>query len=372
MARAYAISDPTKGHNPEYVDGLRVAVATALDYGFAGVECGDEQPSSPPVGLLAQARLAARNGVPISTVLLRYFAGYTLLMDFFLQEVERDPDNLADYAVLVRVMRNQLTRFDQLVRLVVSEYTRDAKLRSNSVEQRRYECARRLIAGETHETSDLSYDFGLCHIAVVARGAGSIGAIRQLASTTGQRLLLVKRNDGTVWAWFGGRRRSDPPEIEHRIASIWPENACLAIGEPGTGLKGWRLSHLQAQAALPIALREPGAPIRYGKVALLASMLKDDLLLRSLRELYVAPLQNGRGDGKTAQETLQAYFASERKVASAAHALGVSRQTMENRLKAIERSLGIPLSAYATDLEVALRLNDVAMTDPAAPEWSAN
>jgi hypothetical protein len=55
------------------------------------------------------------------------------------------------------------------------------------------------------------------------------------------------------------------------------------MGEPARGIDGWRLSHRQAKAALPTALRAPEAFVRYGDVALLAATLADDLLATSLR-----------------------------------------------------------------------------------------
>src|SRR5665213_761206 len=65
------------------------------------------------------------------------------------------------------------------------------------------------------------------------------------------------------------------------------KDAAFAVGEPGAGVDGWRLTHRQAQAALLVALRRPGGPrlTRYVDVALLASALRDDVLTSSLRDL---------------------------------------------------------------------------------------
>ena len=52
-----------------------------------------------PVALLAQARLAARVGVSLDAVLRRYFAGYTLLGDFLIEEARAlglPPEQLSD------------------------------------------------------------------------------------------------------------------------------------------------------------------------------------------------------------------------------------------------------------------------------------
>ncbi|HWC47817.1 MAG TPA: helix-turn-helix domain-containing protein, partial [Solirubrobacterales bacterium] len=91
-------------------------------------------------------------------------------------------------------------------------------------------------------------------------------------------------------------------------------------------------------------------------VAVLASLLRDDLGATSLRQLYLEPLESMRDGGKAARETLRAYFATQRNVSSTAAALGVDRRTVTNRLRAVEELFGRPLADFATDLEMALRL----------------
>ena len=119
----------------------------------------------------------------------------------------------------------------------------------------------------------------------------------------------------------------------------------MTVGEPAEGLAGWRLSHRQAKAALPIAerARRAGRPLRGRRP--LASVLRDDLVAASLRQLYLEPLEATRDGGSVARETLRAYFAAERNVSSTAAALGVDRRTVTNRIRAIEDLFGRPLGA---------------------------
>ena len=143
-----------------------------------------------------------------------------------------------------------------------------------------------------------------------------------------------------------------------RSASIHPDGILITIGEPGEGLSGWRFSHRQAKAALPIAERGGRDLVRYSEVALLASVLRDDLAIASFRRLYLAPLE-GRRDGENLRAALRAYFQAGRNVSSAAAALGVNRRTLSKRLQAAERVLGRPLESLAADLEVALSLDEL-------------
>ncbi len=133
----------------------------------------------------------------------------------------------------------------------------------------------------------------------------------------------------------------------------------LAIGEPGRGVKGFRLTHRQAQAAQLVALRRPQWLTRYSDVALLAFALRDEALARSLVDIYLSPLDGPRQGSPVLRQTLRAYFAAERNASSAAVALGVARQTVENRLHRVEKKLGRLLPTCLAELEVALRLEEL-------------
>lgn len=351
LTRIYAVSAPTEVTDPAYAEGLRTAVCTALDYALAGIEAGSSRPSPIPVELFAQARLAARNGVNLDTVLRRYFAGHTLLGDFVIQEA----GSLLPQAELQRLLKAQAALVDRLMAAVTEEYTREAKGRPETAEERRTEWVERLLDGEPLDTTELAYDFDAHHVGVIVAGSGAAEAFRDLAAARGSQHLTVRRGEDTVWAWLGTRRRLDPAEL----APGWPAGVFVAVGEPAQGLLGWRLTHRQAAAALPIALRSHKPYIRYADVPVLASIHQDDLLAASLRELYLAPLEEGREEGKMARETLRAYFAADRNVSSAAAALEVDRHTVTSRLRTIEERLGAPLSSCAFDLEAALQLEEL-------------
>ncbi len=350
LARAHALSDPARIGDPEYVAGLRAAVSAAIDHGLAGIESAERNQPPVPAALLVQARLAARHGVSLDTVLRRYFAGYALLGDFLIEETEN-----VGPAVLKSLLRIQATLFDRLLAAVSEEHARERKTRPDTTEEHRAELVQRLLAGERLDPAALAYDLELAHVGLIAKGPGAAEAIREVAGGLDRRLLAVAGGEEIVWAWLGGRHSVAFEELRGFASSILPPEASLAVGEPGQGMDGWRLTHRQAKAALPIALRSPEGVIRYADVALLASILQDDLLATSLRQLYLEPLGCERDGGRRSRETLRAYFAADRNVSSTAAALGVSRNTVTNRLRAAEVRLDRPLSTCEADLEVALR-----------------
>jgi DNA-binding PucR family transcriptional regulator len=345
------------------VEGLRVAATAAIDYGLATVTGLETSPSPIPLVLLVQARSAARHGVSLDTVLRRYFAGYALLGNFVLEEAE--DGELLHGTPLKRLLEAQAAAFDRLLAAVSDEYTRERAGRPCSAEERRTELIERLLAGERLDPTELVYDLEAVHLGLLAKGSGAAGAIRELARALDCRLLIASRKEeGTVWAWLGGRRAVDPDTLQRQTAKTLPSQVSLALGEPGKGSRGWRLTHQQARAALPIAVRSPEPVVRYADVALLASVLQNDLLATSLREIYLAPLERERNRGTVLRETLRAYFASDRNVTSAAAQLGINRNTVASRLHEIEVSTGRSLSSCAAEFEVALHLDRIKPTAP--------
>jgi hypothetical protein len=353
--RVYAIADPHEVADPAYLERLNVALAAAVEYRLAVLEAGERRAPAVPEVLLAQARLDARDGVALDTVLRRYFAGNSLVGDFLVEEAERAEVASSE---LRRLLAEQATLGDGLIAAVSAEHARESASRPSSAAERRRELVKSLLAGELVDHSELGYDLDGHHLALMARGTGAEELTRALAGRLDRRLLIVQREEEPRWAaWLGGRQPLAPEEAEAALRQLAPGGVFVTLGEPGEDLAGWRFSHRQAKAALPIAERRGEPVLRYGEVAVLAAIGRDDLLEASLRQLYLEPLERGRDGGKLARQTLRAYFEAERNISSAAAALGVDRRTVRNRLRAIEELLGRPLRGSLADLEIALRLD---------------
>jgi hypothetical protein len=359
LTRTFGVSDPAETGNPLYAEGLKAAVAAAIEYGIDALEHSEDRAPPIPTTLLSQARLAARNGIALETVLRRYFAGYTLLGDFVIEEAN-GPQAVSGPA-LKRLLRNQAALFDRVIEAVTEEYGREGGGRLRSPESSQAERVRKLLTGEILDAPELAYGLGERHLGAVGTGQGVAKAFGELAKEVDRRLLLTHGEEGTVWAWLGSRRGFAPEQLAGLAERGWPAGVSVAFGEPGKGIAGWRLTHLQARAALPIALRRKESFVRYGEVALLATVIQDDLLVNSLRELYLEPLEVERDGGATARETLRAYFAAGRNSSSAAAVLGVSGRTVINRLRAAEARIGrLPDVA---DMEVALCLHELEIPE---------
>jgi hypothetical protein len=355
LTRVQAVS-PEQQVDPDYAEGLRIAVRAAVDYAIAAVESGVESPGAVPGLLLEQARAAARCGIRLDVVLRRYLIGYSLLGVFFIEEAA--DSGLVGDSALGRLLWAQAGVFDRLLASIADEYGRELRPRPQSLTQRRTERVEKILAGEPLEFLDVDYELDGWHVGLIGEGPAAVDAVRRLGRTVGRRSILLERPEGTFWAWLGGSERMDPETLERHFAEALPPQTAVAMGEPCADRAGWRMTHQQARAAMPIARRGPSALVRYRDVALLSSVSRDDLLAASLRDIYLAPLEDG-GEGKGALlETLRAYFASERNVSSAAAALGLNRRTVANRLRTTEERLGCSLLTNAAEIEAALRLHE--------------
>lgn len=336
-----------------------MAVGAALNQAMAAIELGEERVPPVPVAVLHQARLAARSGVGVDAVLSRYIAGHTLLANLLVEEGQSGARLRG--AELQRILQTAALVLERLITAVTQEHRRETDAESLATDRRLAERVRRLLAGELIDTSQLGYEFDAWHVGVVLSGSDSLSAIRDLAASLDRQPLALSGEADIAWVWLGGRRRIESAGVAERIEEFASSGLSIAIGEPAHGMAGWRLTHRQAGAALSIAMRRAESIVRYREVPLLASMLKDDLLITSLRELYLAPLAEARDGGKAARDTLRAYFAADRNISSAAAAIGVNRRTVANRLQAIEAKLTCSLRTAAPPIEAALRLHDLEL-----------
>jgi hypothetical protein len=347
LARIASLPDAEISDDPEYFQGLRSAVSAGADYCFAVVEAVDGAPPPIPAPIIQQARLAARNSVGLQGVIRRYTAGAHLFDCFVLEEI--DP---ADWE---RLHRSRADALDLLLATVSAEYERENARRISHSGARRLKCVQRLLNGELVDSATLDYDFDLNHVGLIAKGVDAPSALRHFAKQVDCRLLWVRPDDETTWAWLGRTQEIDS-SLNAALSSIWDLNLPLAIGEERPGLTGWRESHRHAQHVLLITKRGISPIARYRGDALLASLLRDEVLATMLWSRFIGPFLDLGERGGALRRTLRVYLETNRNGASAATTLGVSRQTVANHLCTIEDVIGTPLSEAGPELELALRL----------------
>jgi hypothetical protein len=353
--RVRALASPAESEDAEYRAGLRATVAESVDYALTSIERGEESPEAIPLAAATQARRAARSGVGLDTVLRRYAAGDRLVSEIIMDEAGRFPSE-----ALSQILRTQSPHVDRLMASVAAEYMAELEVMRRSPAQRVAERVKRLLAGDApFDAEGLEYEFEAWHLGLVVTGARAEVAARTLAAGVGREPLVVKRSDASAWAWLGGRQPLDISEVQRYLAAGVLGDVTLAVGEPRWGVDGWRLTHHEAKAAQQVMLRRSQPLIQASNVILLAAMLRDEPLARSLRETYLAPLDEHGDSGLVLRETLRAYFAAGFNAATAAAALEIDRHTVQRHLRKVEEALGRLLPSCHAELEVALSLEEL-------------
>jgi len=359
-SRVEAIWGDNRVADPEYLKNIPIAVSATIDFVIAAIERSNDIALPVPPVLLTQARLAARNGVSLDIVHRRCLVSSSLFSRHLIEATQGD--GILEKDSMIRVSEIQGAAFERLLTVVDEEYSREINALVSSPERRRAKIVTRLLAGEYVDPSDLPYDLHHHHIGVITRGTGARQVLKGFAEALGCRLFVVSPDSSVIWAWLGRRKKPDVSELDRLISAQWPTAMPIAIGEPGAGADGWRNTHWQADAAFWIAVREPGSPIRYAENATISSIARDPLLVRSISQMYLEPLMNDSDGGLRLKATLRAYIAADRNASSAAVALKVSRQTVLNRLSTVEHRIGRQLMGCMTEVEAALRLEELGHT----------
>ena len=365
--RVRRMASPEEGDDPEYRAYLRTTVAESIDYALLGIERGEDWRGMIPEAAAVQARRAARVGVKLDAVLRRYAAGDRIVGEFILEEAAQLPSE-----AMRHMMRAQGPHVDRMMAAVATEYMDELERIRRSPAQRIAERVQRLLTADSPvDAAGLDYELDAWHVGLVLTGSRSDVAARTLAAGLSRQSLIVPQGNDSVWAWLGGRERLAVIEVERFQAGGVLGNVTLAVGESRRGIEGWRLTHYEARAAQQVMLRRPQCLIQASDVVLLAAVLRDELLAKSLRETYLAPLDAYGDSGLGLRETLRAYFDAGFNAATAAAALEVDRHTVQRRLRKVEEALGRLLHSCHAELEVALVLEELDRDlDRSRAEWS--
>jgi len=242
----------------------------------AGGGEGERFPA-PPVTLEFTRRVAQR-GVPIAGVLRAYRIGQALVQQRVIgriAEQEVSSEEVAEAAMALTAFAFAFV--DQVSEQVVDAYVaeRDTWMRHrNAVRLAR---VRALLDGRSGDTGELESVIGFpasrSMAAVVVWCGRETGPsdrpgrleryLARLAGALGAGAVSsVAPDETTLWAWVPCS--SVDAVALASVAEDAPSGVRAAIGEPGTGLEGFRVSHRRARQAQAIASAgPPGTPVRF-------------------------------------------------------------------------------------------------------------
>jgi hypothetical protein len=355
--RLHGMEQDAPVRDVEYLESLADAVHKGVSYGIEVIAVGEARAGEAPLAVTVQARLAARHGIPLATAIQRYLAAKTVLSSFVLEEsVGLEPYGPS---LLPAALAAQEAAFERLLALAEVEYDQGVRSRPASHEARQVEQARLLLAGERVDAAILEYELGGHHLGLVARSSEARTLVRRLVKEVGCRSLVLAPSSEELWAWLGSTRGPvDSAAVRTWLDANGTPDLPIGMGETKNERSGWGLTYRQAQESVWVAAAKSAPVVAYPEAALLASMARDPVLTTSLQERYLHPLSKAR-DAETLRNTLRIYFQADGNGTSAASTLGVSRQTVANRIETVEECLGMPLRECREALHAALGLEEL-------------
>ena len=352
------------GDDAEMLEAVRDSARTNLREALAALSRDRRPPEQLPTGAVEEARSAARAGISVTSLLHTYRIGHAVVWEAIIDEVERlDLDPAARRDLLRAITRYTFSYIDGIIPLVSEAYAEERERLLNRREQRRVQAVRDLLDGGTAGADELDYPLGLSHVALVVAGAARREYVDGVARLHQSRVLAVDVTRETTWAWLGKREWADAELAA--VAEHEADGVRVALGEPGSGPEGFRLSHGQALRARQVGQLLRRGVTRFRSVAFEAVMLQDERAARAFVESELAPL----GDDKSAEklkETLRAYFAVGLNASAAGALLGVHERTVGYRLRVVEEALSATLNDRRLEIEAALRLERALSVSEAA------
>lgn len=327
-----------------------------------------------PEETLEHARLYVRRGVELPLLLRTYRVGHGVVWRLWIAALDDISPDPAVRLALRDHTTDTLFRFlDVVTGRIVEEYHAERERWSRSAAARRLAMVRELLDGQPVDPAKAS---GVLRLELRARHVGMVlwttsgqdegggpqrlrRAAEELAASYGdQRPLLVPVGHRVLWAWVGA---PDEPPTRPPETTLRPDGVSVAVGEPASGVTGFRHSHEEAQAARRVALltgRPPGTVVGWQRSGLLGLLAADEELARRFAARELGALAADDDASGRLRATLATYLREGAHVARTAERLGVHANTIGNRLRQAETALARPIDRRRLELQAALLLRD--------------
>lgn len=339
------------------------------------VFAGDTHPvdvSSPPVALEFARRLAQR-GIPITTMLRAYRLGQAAFQQEMIARIATERMSAGDMAAAARELSSiAFTYIDKISEEVVEAYQleRDTWLRHRNAN--RLAKVRAVLSGtvgNVHETEKtIGYTLSDRHVGAVLWSGPDTDEVARLGSIERHGFLLatalgcartplvVAPDTATVWAWFPVS--AVDLDLVSRTLADSADQVCVALGDPASGLEGFRATHQQARQAQTVALMadrtHPRAVTAASQLGPLTLVAADTSAAAAWVQSVLGALADDDEPHHRIRETVWAYLSSGSSLMLAASELHLHKNTIQYRIRKAEQARGRPLTQGRLDVEVAL------------------
>lgn len=333
-----------------------------------------------PAASLAFASRVGRLGVSEQTFERSYRVGQEALWEWWMTVVEEHC--AACGGSVPQFLRPSIPLLfgfvDRMLFLSLAEYHRAVAERSQTREHRRTRLLEQLLAGALEVPGAdterfIGYTFGRWHLCLVL-DRGERAADRRLAedlraASGAPRLLVLERPSASTTVWLGFDGPPSAASAGALSAAMRGSGRSVAVGQPRSGLAGFRATHAEALDVARVRAAGPHSHegVTWARdVGIEVLAIRDPTAARALVETELGPALRGGLLTDRVRETLEAWIVTGSNVGAASR-LGVHEQTVRNRLRRVEDALGHGLLGRRTELHVALRLSRLDLSDADAP-----
>ncbi|SFR48093.1 DNA-binding transcriptional regulator, PucR family [Marinobacter daqiaonensis] len=180
------------------------------------------------------------------------------------------------------------------------------------------------------------------------------GVSRTFARCAGtSEVLTVAANSATLWVWCHATAPLDLPQMEQYLSNL--SGVYVTVGSEGTGLDGFRRSHLEAATTQRVfgRLRPKSRIVVFDQIRLVSLMSEDP---EATRQFVSHTLGDLASAGVELQQALLTYLSHGCNAAQATKRLHTHRNTLLRRLARAEELLPRPLAENRIHVAAALEL----------------
>jgi len=335
----------------------------------------DSRQANAPAAALAYARRLAQRGVPVGELLRAYRVGQGCFMQWCYRELAVQASDLPTaFAAAMRLTETTFGYIDRVSEQVLTAYVRERDEWVRNTVAVRTAQVWSLLAGGPIEVSRvepaLGYRLRQHHLGIVAwveetaRTEGTLVELERLAGrladhlSKGARALFVSRDESSALMWMPLGSEQVPRPDAFGVPALTPDlSVRLAIGEPGDGPEGFRITIREALRAHAVALiAGPAAPrvIRYAEVAPVALLAEDIGTARTWVSRALGPLAADDDQTARLRETLHVFLSTGGSYQETAERLSLHKNTVFYRVRKAQEVRGRKVADDRFVVELAL------------------
>lgn len=320
------------------------------------------------------AMASVQRDLDLAPLLRIYSLGHERVWHWLFKRMTDQMAQMTELPEAVELLSSWLFAYvNESTRRITDIYDEERRLWLTSALAEQVEAVEAILSGEERDEARagrrLRHSLSRTHLGICAwvdvepadRDAQSMlrQVIRVLAQTAGvESMLILPDGPLAVRAWLSRRAPFDEDLLSDLAATVGESDVRLAIGLPGSGLSGFRRSHIDACHARRVALsaRSADPTTYYGDVAVIALSTVDAEQARRFVEQELGALAADDETMDRIAETLGVFLDENGSRARAAARLHVHPNTVNYRVKQAESLLNRSLSHGTLSLRLALEM----------------